>query len=133
MDFSIQKATLEPENINGQQVWPLKVTVTLTGEAVMPSAKVFVFHARMDDDPYQGDVFECVSSLTQYYEIPPDAPTYEDSNYVVPYYRKESVQINCLTAEEAVDCWEIILDDLNDLVNNFYAARTLNNIATVEI
>lgn len=133
MDITLQREGLAVQEIEGQQVWPLKITATLAAGASMPSAKIFVYHANMGDDAYQGDIFECVSSIQQYYELPVDAAVSEGADYVVPYYRLDFVQLNCLSPEEADNLWLDILADVRDLVRNFYAKDDLATIETITV
>jgi hypothetical protein len=133
MDITLQREGLAVQEIEGQQVWPLKITATLAAGASMPSAKIFVYHANMGDDAYQGDIFECVSSIQQYYELPVDAAVAEGADYVVPYYRLDFVQLNCLSPEEADNLWLDILADVRDLVRNFYAKDDLATIETITV
>lgn len=131
MELELQRDSLQVTSLGGQQVWPLKITATLAAGATMPSAKIFVYHASMGDDAYQGDVFECVSSIQQYYELPEDAAMSEGANYVVPYYRLEFVQLNCLSPEEANELWDAIVSDVKDLITNFYAKDDLSEAETI--
>ena len=133
MDITLQRESLAVQEIQGQQVWPLKINASLAAGASMPSAKIFVYHANMGDDAYQGDIFECVSSIQQYYELPVDAAVSEGPDYVVPYYRLDFVQINCLSPEEADELWNAILSDVADLIRNFYAKDNLAVTETVTI
>lgn len=133
MDITLQREGLDVQEIQGQQVWPLKITATLAAGASMPSAKIFVYHANMGDDAYQGDIFECVSSIQQYYELPVDAAVSEGADYVVPYYRLEFVQLNCLSPEEADELWNAILSDVADLIRNFYAKDELAAAETITL
>lgn len=133
MDITLQREGLAVQEIEGQQVWPLKITATLAAGASMPSAKIFVYHANMGDDAYQGAIFECVSSIQQYYELPVDAAVAEGADYVVPYYRLDFVQLNCLSPEEADNLWLDILADVRDLVRNFYAKDDLATIETITV
>lgn len=133
MDITLQREGLAVQEIQGQQVWPLKITATLSTGASMPSAKIFVYHANMGDDAYQGDIFECVSSIQQYYELPVDAAVAEGADYVVPYYRLDFVQLNCLSPEEADNLWLDILSDVRDLIRNFYAKDALAAIETITL
>ena len=133
MDITLLREGLAVQEVQGQQVWPLKITATLAAGASMPSAKIFVYHASMGDDAYQGDVFECVSSIQQYYELPEDAAVAEGADYVVPYYRLDFVQLNCLSPEEADELWLAILADVRDLVTNFYAKDDLATIETITV
>jgi hypothetical protein len=133
MDITLQREGLDAQEISGQQVWPLKITATLAAGASMPSAKIFVYHANMGDDAYQGDIFECVSSIQQYYELPVDAAVAEGADYVVPYYRLEFVQLDCLSPEEADELWNAIVTDVGDLIINFYAKDELSAAETVTL
>lgn len=133
MDITLQREGLAVQEINGQQVWPLKITATLVAGARMPSAKIFVYHATMGDDAYQGDIFECVSSIQQYYELPVDMAVAEGADYVVPYYRLDFVQIDCLTPEEADELWNEIVADVADLIRNFYAKDALTISETITL
>jgi hypothetical protein len=133
MDITLQREGLAVQEIEGQQVWPLKITATLASGASMPSAKIFVYHATMGDDAYQGDIFECVASIQQYYELPTDAAVAEGADYVVPYYRLDFVQLNCLSPEEADQLWDDILSDVSDLIRNFYAKDALAVSETITL
>jgi hypothetical protein len=133
MDITLQREGLKVQEINGQQVWPLKITATLAQGSTMPSPKIFVYHANMGDDAYEGDIFECVASIQQYYEIPVDAAVAEGADYVVPYYRLDFVQLDCLSPEEADQLWDDIVEDVTDLVNNFHAKDNLTTSETITI
>ena len=133
MDITLQREGLQVQEINGQQVWPLKITATLAQGSTMPSPKIFVYHANMGDDAYEGDIFECVASIQQYYEIPVDAAVAEGADYVVPYYRLDFVQLDCLSPEEADQLWDDIVQDVTDLVNNFHAKDNLTTSETITI
>jgi hypothetical protein len=131
--ITLVREGLAVQEINGQQVWPLKITASLAAGATMPSAKIFVYHASMGDDAYQGDVFECVSSIQQYYELPEDAAVAEGVDYVVPYYRLDFVQLNCLSPLEADELWDDIVSDVEDLINNFTAKDNLTTSETITL
>lgn len=133
MDITLQREGLQVQEINGQQVWPLKITATLAQGSTMPSPKIFVYHANMGDDAYEGDIFECVASIQQYYEIPADAAVAEGVDYVVPYYRLDFVQLDCLSPEEADQLWDDIVADVTDLVNNYHAKDNLTTSETITI
>lgn len=133
MEITLQRDGLAVKDLGGQQVWPLKITATLAAGATMPSAKIFVYHANMGDDAYQGDIFECVSSIQQYYELPEDAAVAEGADYVVPYYRLNFVQLDCLSPEEADELWDAIVADTRDLITNFYAKDDLSESETISL
>lgn len=131
----LQRAGLALQEINNQHVWPLKVTATLMAGATMPSAKIFVYHSAMTDDAYQGDLFECVASVQQYWDLPEDAPTLieEGGLYTVPYYRSAVLYFNCRSPLEAEELWADIQADITDLVENAASYGNLSNQEEAEI
>jgi hypothetical protein len=133
MEITLQRDGLAVQNLGGQQVWPLKITATLAADSTMPSDKIFVYHASMADDAYEGDIFECVASIQQYYDLPVDAAVAEGMDYVVPYYRLNFVQLNCLSPEEADELWSDIISDTKDLITNFYAKDDLSESETISL
>ncbi len=133
MQIQLQRQGLEEQEILNQHVWPLKITASLVAGATMPTAKIFVYHASMDDDAYVGDIFECVASIQQYYDIPADSPVSIEDDKVVPYYRTASLQFNCRSPLEAEELWEAIQADVTDLVNNFASYSALHSYEAVEI
>lgn len=133
MQIRLQRQGLEEQEIVNQHVWPLKITASLVEGATMPSAKVFVYHASMGDDAYVGDIFECIASVQQYFDIPADSPVSVEDGKTVPYYRTASLQFNCRSPLEAEELWEAIQDDVTDLVNNYDAYSTLHSYESVSI
>lgn len=123
---------LETQEINGQHVWPLGITATLIAGATMSDAKIFVYHASMGDDAYTGDVFECVASLQQYYDLPADAAVME-GDLAVPYYRRANLVFYCRSATDATELWEAIQADVADLTANFEAVAALRTVTSVEV
>jgi hypothetical protein len=132
MYLRLTREGLYTEELNGQQVWPLKVTAAVI-DAAMPSSKIFVYHATMGDDAYQGDLFECVASLEQYNDLPENAAVIEDDVTVVPYYRLDVLNFACRSPEEAEQLWSDIQEDVIDLVNNYIAFNNLRTLEVVEI
>jgi hypothetical protein len=110
---------LVEDTVHSRHVWPLQVTAVSQEEGL--SSKMFVYHAEMQDDPYQGDVFECVASVQQMTELPEDEPgTGQDGN-MIPYYRTDTLLFHCRSTEEAEDLWEKVQADVKDLLQNFMA------------
>lgn len=132
-NITLTRTGLEGNEFNGQHVWPLNITATLPAGSVLPSAKLFVYHASMSDDIYEGDLFECVASVQQMNDIPDDTPAVEDGEYTVPYYRSNMLNFHCRSPEEVDILWEDIQEDVTDLVNNYTSAATLSNIEVVTI
>ncbi len=132
MHIRLTRQGLQTQEINGQQVWPLKVTASVIDNS-MPSSKIFVYHASMGDDAYQGDVFECVASLQQYNDLPEDAAIVEGDGYVVPYYRLNILYFDCRSPEEADTLWNDIVEDTTDLVNNYISFGEVKTLEVVDI
>lgn len=129
--IDLERSGLDTQEVNNQHVWTLKVVATSNEPDL--SAKIFVYHANMDDDAYEGDIFECVASVQQMLDLPEDAATTEDGEYVVPYYRSDVMLIDLRHPDYADDLWEDIQADVTDLVNNWRAAQSLSSIETVTI
>jgi hypothetical protein len=87
----------------------------------------------MGDDPYQGDVFECVASIQQMSEIPEDAPGVGEGGNLVPYYRKDVLTFYCRNSEQADSLWEKVQADVRDLLRNHRAMQNLLTSETVTI
>ena len=120
------------DEVTSQHVWPLVVTA-VSSEAGLAS-EIFVYHAEMGDDPYEGDVFECVSSIQQMTEIPTDAPAEGEDGNNIPYYRKNVLTFHCRSAEEAEDLWGKVQADVTDLLQNYRAATGgLGSVETITI
>ena len=126
------------DSITGVQVpnwvrhaWPLRVTADSNETGL--SSKIFVYHAEMGDDPYQGDVFECVASIQQMSEIPEDAPGVGEGGNLVPYYRKDVLTFYCRNSEQADSLWEKVQADVRDLLRNHRAMQNLLTSETVTI
>jgi hypothetical protein len=116
---------------NPRHVWPLKV-VAISTTPGLPS-EIFVYCANLGSDPqYPGDIFECVASVSQLYDIGL-APVLVNSSAQTPYYRKNVLEFDCRSAEEAEDLWIKVKQDVTDLYNNFIAANNLRLDETVII
>lgn len=111
---------VEGQSLYSQHVWPLKVVADAAEEPGL-SSKIFVYHASGVADPFQGDVFECVASVSQMGEVPEDAPGVDADGNNVPYYRKDTLEFACRSAEEADDLWTKIQAHVLDLVQNHRA------------
>jgi hypothetical protein len=132
MNIQLVREGIAPETVNNQQVWPLKVTATVIDNS-MPSSRVFVYHAAMGADSYEGDLFEAVASISQYFSLPEDAAEITDGIYLVPYYRSNLVYFACASPQEADDLWSDIQADVTDLVTNYIAFSDLEVQETVTI
>ncbi len=132
MNIQLVREGLAEDVVGQQQAWPLKVTASVINNS-MPSAKVFVYHASMGDDSYEGDIFECVASLSQYFTLPENAGTFNQDNTVTPYYRSNVLYFACNSAEEADSLWADIQEDVRALVMNYNAFDDLEVQETINI
>ena len=118
------------DGVPSQHVWPLKVTAASTIAGL--SSKIFVFHAAMGADQWKGDTFDCVASVPQMTEIPEDAPVAVDGD-VIPYYRKDTVELWLRSPELLAETWEAIQEHTQDLIDNYRATQSLTAGTTVTL
>ena len=116
--ITLNKKLIEAKEIDGVTVWPLSITAKSAIAGL--DSEIFVYHAALNDDPYEGDIFECVASVQQMTELPKDAACIEGT-LVVPYYRSKTMSHNAESLAAALELWEEIKEDVNDLVNNWQA------------
>ena len=117
---------LKPHDNVCKKNWPIRVVAESTYEGL--DSNIFVYHAADPNDPIQGDEFSNVASLQDMESLPVGAPTPVDGdlteNYV-PFYRTNSVELNCYTMEEAERVWRIIKRDTASLVREYKASINL--------
>ena len=125
----VRSALAVTEPVPGQHTWPLQVVATSTTTG-LPS-EIFVYHAALDDDPIQGDIFECVASIHQLDEIGLTPVEDTGDGVSIPYYRSATLLFNCRSPEEAEDLWVKVQADALDLLNNVKSLDTLVDIETI--
>ena len=127
----IREATTVNTNAVCYKNWPIRVTA----ESTVPGldANIFVYHAADPNDPIQGDEFSNVASLQDMESLPVGAPTPVDGdlteNYV-PFYRTNSVELDCHNLVEMERVWSIIKRDTSTLVHEYRASLTLKESET---
>jgi hypothetical protein len=119
IDLQVDSVIAIEDEVTNQHVWPLKVTATSNQAGL--SSKMFVYHAEWGDDPYVGDIFECVASVQQMTEIPEDEPGLGEGENQMPYYRTAELLFHCRSPEEAEDLLEKVQADVKDLLQNYLA------------
>jgi hypothetical protein len=112
-----------------KHVWKVRITAKGTGI----ESEVFVYHAAMDDDPIQGDIFEAVASVPQMNELPIDNPATIEGGQVIPYYRKDVLEYDARSPDQAEYIWDSVQKDIGDLVENFNSAQNLTGVEVVNI
>jgi len=99
----------------------------------MPSA-VFVF--QKDASGYLNDKWSHVASV-QDLETLPDSPdgvaSSDDGSTLIPFYRQDTVTINCSSESHREELWNIIYNDVVALVKNYNYAQDLQPEETYDI
>lgn len=131
----IREATaLSREEHECAKNWPIKVTAVSEIEDL--DSNIFVYHAADPDDPIQGDTFSNVASLQDMESLPVGAPTSVDGDNTedyVPYYRTDSVELNCHNLVDMNRIWTIIKRDTSSLVREYKFSIELKADETYEI
>jgi hypothetical protein len=130
--IALTREALDPEEINPDHVWYLKVTAESSEEGL--TSKIFVYHAYSDDfsGSYPGDIFTCVASIKQMQDIPEDEPS-DDPEDLNPFYRLAVFEAFFTNPEELEDAWNIIVQDTTALVRSHRLAAELEDSLTVNI
>lgn len=127
----IREATTVNKNAVCYKNWPIRVTA----ESTVPGLddNIFVYHAADPNDPIQGDEFSNVASLQDMESLPVGAPTPVDGDLTedyVPFYRTNSVELDCHNLVEMERVWSIIKRDASTLVHEYKASLTLKESET---
>ena len=116
-----------------KHVWPLRVVATANPDHGMPSA-VFVF--QKDASGYLNDKWSHVASV-QDLDTLPDSPdgvaSSDDGSTLVPFYRQDTVTINCSSESHREEVWNIIYNDVVALVKNYKYSQDLQPEETYDI
>jgi hypothetical protein len=138
MSITLTRRSISPEHfVAGEQhTWPIEI-VAVSNDAAIPS-EIFVYHVGAADvvtsqDPYPGDLFECVASVHQLNTIPvndPETPGVDSQN---PFYRTAKLFFHCLTLKDADKLWTNVQADVKDLIENFEAAQNLMDDEAVTV
>lgn len=112
-----------------QSAWPLVVRAEGTN---IPS-EIFVHQITQEGDLYQGDIFRCIASVNDLYEIPKDRIVSSEGTDQVPYYRTEMIQFFCRNPQEVETLWERVKSQTADLIRNYNSFHRLKNIDEVTI
>jgi len=115
--------------LQGQQhVWPIKIVAEGLNGA--PSA-IFVY-AKAKEGDKQGDVFQCMASVSQLEEIGTEGPLVVSSTLQTPYYRTNTASFVTRTADEADQVWQSLVEDAQNLALNLDAKSDLEVVAVIE-
>jgi len=112
-----------------RQAWALSILA----EGINMDDHVFVYHLGKSDDPIGGDKFECVASPNQMIELPRRYAMNLTTNTMIPFYRYNLLEYVCRSASEALELWNKIVEEVNDLVENLNASLILQATEFAEI
>jgi hypothetical protein len=96
-------------------------------------SEIFVHHRMAEEDPYEGDLFECIASVNQYYEIPKNKPAIVNEDTIIPYYRKNQFEVFARTLTELQEIWDYVVLDVGRLVSDLNSMKVLNATETREV
>ena len=113
-ELNITRSSTTPTSFRGKHAYQMEVTSVST--IVNLGSKILVKHFGAGIDG--SDIFSCVASLPQMQELPEDAPGAEGSDGY-PFYLVDSVTFVGYTLEELDTLWDKIVEDAQDLIDNF--------------
>lgn len=110
---------------NGRHAYQVSVAAVSTFSGL--SSKVLVVHSGAGVDG--NDIFSCVASLPQMQDLPEDSVGTEGTDGY-PFYRVDSINFLGYTIEELDSLWVKIIEDTQDLVDNFKLSGGYTNQIT---
>lgn len=93
-------------------------------------SKILVMHSEAGING--ADIFSCVASLPQVQELPEDQVGVEGSDGY-PFYLVDSVEFVAYTIEELDDLWDKIVEDAQDLLDNFRLQAPYSSTLTTSL
>ena len=114
-----------------QHTWPMRITATAPSGSELDPA-IFVYKAMRSDDPWHGDIFECVASAHQMQELGTQPRSLENGDYM-PFYRRDVLDFHCRSAQEHDDLFSKVCEDVADLCANMDALSLLSVEQTITI
>jgi len=111
--------------VEGVPFWVLKVKATSNNPEI-PSS-IFVYHAAMNDDLYEGDVFEAICSNNQLDELPDKEALASIEGKVIPYYRSDEIECLVNTPRDVAELWADIVEDVQELNDQFQGVTLFFN------
>jgi len=102
-------------------------------EGTLIDSEIFVYHRMAESDPYEGDVFEAICSINQYYEIPAFEPVDTSDTETIPYFRRSQLEVFARSPEERDEIWDYIKGDVARLIKDFNSLNATKAHSTVTI
>ena len=118
----ISEYNFDPDQRKG---WVILVRAT---DAVSMDREIFIYHRMSGVDAYTGDMFEAVASANQYYEIAKNKPVFVNETDMIPYYRRNQLEVYARTMHELDEIWEYIQLDVGRLVSDLNSTKVLTPV-----
>jgi hypothetical protein len=124
--IKLTKFVSQDENLPDaqRQSWPVQILA----EGTNIEDHIFVYHVGTQNDPLQGDRFECVASVNQLYEIPKNQGVSLTTQTGIPYYRSNVLSYVARSASEAQTIWTDVVTEVEWLVKNWNASLKLQAV-----
>ena len=111
--------------------------IMVRAEGINIDSEIFVYHRMSDLEVYDGDMFEAVASVNQYYEIPPHQPSgpnnLRSEKESIPYYRRNQLEVFARSSVELDEIWDYIKTDVSRLVADYNSNLKMKSTNTVMI
>jgi hypothetical protein len=128
--LTLERHPLITQVVDGHTMWLLEIHAKSSGEN---DSKIFVYHSAMNDDKFEGDVFEAVCSVQQITSLPPDEAVDFDDTRVIPYYRSSVMKHLLPDPAEAEALWLDIKEDVQELKEHLAALNFFFNSTSVTV
>lgn len=112
-----------------QTAFPL----TIRAEGLDIPSEIFVYRVGKTGDPFTGDAFSCIASVSQLYELPARQSQTLTTNQQIPFYRTSQAEFILRSQAEVDEVWRIVQEDVLALIQNFNLSFTLQGTEVVEV
>lgn len=121
--ITLTRLGMDPDTLEAgqQQVW--RLVIQAQAEGTIP-AEIFVHRVGMAGALLEGDIFECVASVSQMHELPRLGGAVSPDSQL-PFYRSNQLELVLRTPEEVERVWKLIREDVALLVRNWAAMERL--------
>lgn len=124
--LTLTRSIPQPTTIEDDDYYAMTLTVTSTFQGL--EAEIFVFHQGAGLN--STDIFKAVASLSQMADLPKNAPA-TVGECQTGFYRLSSLTFVDTHPEALQALWEIIQEDVQQLVNDYKDTLNLQEVETV--
>lgn len=128
--FSLTKYEVVLREQGDVHSWPLRIVCEAPDGDVSP--KIFVWRRNLGLPNMPYDVYQCVASVQQFWDLPEDEPL-PDADPPVMDYRTAELQVDCRTPEQAELIWKVVQEDAKVLAEALSAYERIEAIETVVV